>query len=363
MLVTGSFDASVGVWRSFGLGGSAARKANTREGREGGEFGGDSEQGGNAGEEEQEGDDEEEEWQYALVLEGHDSEIKSVAFTPSGNLLATASRDKSVWIWEEVAEDEWETVAVLQEHEGDVKCVAWGPEEEVLVSASYDGEVRVWREEGGEGEWGCVGVLKVGDGGTVWWVGFEGAGDPVVKGLLVGEKGREEREEGEGGGEKEWLERRRKAGPRLLTASADCLVRVWRRVPPPEREAVRNQYSIIKREGGGEEWVVEGVLPRAHTREVYAVGWGEGGRVVSGGGDGGVVVYEERWRGGQGEMGMGEGEGGTEWVVVARVVGAHGVFEVNHVSWLRGAVVGREGEECVVSTGDDGCVRVWAIES
>lgn len=56
----------------------------------------------------------------------------------------------------------------------------------------------------------------------------------------------------------------------------------------------------------------------------------------------------------------------TEWVVIAQIDGAHGVFEVNHVAWAprRDKKRGGDGEdeELIVTTGDDGKVKVWRLD-
>lgn len=75
--------------------------------------------------------DDEPEWDCSGTLEGHDSECKSVAFSHNGSLLASCSRDKSVWIWEVQPDSDFECLSVMMEHSQDVKSVAWHPKEEV----------------------------------------------------------------------------------------------------------------------------------------------------------------------------------------------------------------------------------------
>ena len=385
VLATGSFDASVGIWRNWELGNVARIQSGLGEDKTGlvGEDapagdglakGEDDEPNGvTAGQEKEEEDDED--WRFAIVLDGHESEVKSVAWSAGGNLLATCSRDKSVWIWEEVGPDDYETIAVLQEHNGDVKCVAWHPEEELLASASYDDEIRLWKEE--VDDWGCVAVLR-GHESTVWCVAWE----PVEVGVAgAGSNTQESRHHEEGdnttnnteGNETEtetetesqawqkWLQRRKTAGPRLISCSEDRSIKVWRHVPTERVQ--QSRLSIIRSANSDEEWVEEATLPSVHHCGIYAVVWGSTSglsRVVSTGGDGSVVVYEERWD---------AHARSTQWVVVARTDAAHGVFEVNHVTWARRRVKGpgngggeRSQEiECIVTTGDDGSVKAWDL--
>ena len=367
-LVTGSFDATAGLWSWNGDRNRQLERevavAATADDAPGGE----------------KDEGEEEDWEFNLVLEGHENEVKSVAFSPSGQYLATCSRDKSVWIWEdvggggggdgeiEIGDDdggEWETVAVLNEHEGDVKAVAWCPDvpgrasaargrysADVLASASYDNTVRIWREDA-DGEWVCVAVLE-GHAATVWGL--------------------------------QWEPRPRDARrfPRLLTHSADGTIRIWTLRQEEDEEAdednagggggVRSAWGGIPntmRRELREEWDCTAVLPAAHSRDVYSATWSaDTGLVASTGSDGIVALYAED-RDAPPPTGAADAEpappggpGPSGWQLLTTVAEAHGPYEVNHITWCKRFDPGtdRKGEEeMLVTTGDDGVIRPWQV--
>jgi WD40 repeat protein len=77
----------------------------------------------------------------SLAVARHDGDINSVAFSADGRFVATASRDQTIGVWDA------KTGAVvhrLSGHESEVESVAMGGDGATLASAAQDGGVRLW---------------------------------------------------------------------------------------------------------------------------------------------------------------------------------------------------------------------------
>jgi len=85
--------------------------------------------------------------QEILALKGHTGFVNSVAYSPDGKRLTSASSDKTVKVWDAATGQETLT---LKGHTGSVNCVAYSPDGQRLASAGQDGTVKVW--DAGTGE-------------------------------------------------------------------------------------------------------------------------------------------------------------------------------------------------------------------
>ena len=77
---------------------------------------------------------------------GHGRGLYRAYFSPDGRRLATASRDWTVKVWDVATGRE---LLTLSGHTYAVKSVAWSPDGRRLASASNDGSVRIWDAETG----------------------------------------------------------------------------------------------------------------------------------------------------------------------------------------------------------------------
>jgi hypothetical protein len=74
-------------------------------------------------------------------LEGHSNSVISVAFSPDGKTLASASADNTIKLWNLQSQ---KSIATLAGHSDSVFSVAWSPDGKTLASASDDNTIKVW---------------------------------------------------------------------------------------------------------------------------------------------------------------------------------------------------------------------------
>ncbi|SCV69775.1 BQ2448_1169 [Microbotryum intermedium] len=329
-LTTASFDSTVGVWSS-----STDKDDNEQTSTE---------------------------WETAGdSLEGHESECKAAQWSSDGSLLASCSRDKSVWVWEgALAEGEskpwWNPLLGLGTLQADsgIALLFWYsylrsatsspshgihktryvfPETQeieispltvlrtpnhtkLLASASYDDTIKLYAADPYDDEWSCVYTL-VGHTSTVWAISFS------------------------------------PCGTYLASAGDDRTIKIWQRSPKTS-PVETGQIGEAKREEGGRmgPWSAGGVRigikerwewklvasweDGLHSRTIYSLDWNrsgidekEGGlgTIVTGGGDGVINVLQM--------LKPSTSDEAPSYKLVSSVESSHGVSDVNHVAWCK----------------------------
>jgi WD40 repeat protein len=219
-------------------------------------------------------------WEQVAVLEGHENEVKSVAWSCGGQWLATCGRDKKVWVWERLQTgtgSEFECVSMLDGHTQDVKFVQWHPRyEQILFSGSYDDTVKVWGFDEDD-ECYCLHTLT-GHASTVWGIAVQD-NTPVDEDPS-----------------KPYYE----PPSRMLTCGSDLSLRLWEQdIPPGGKDRARG------------EWREKHILNGLHQFPIYSVSWNSdprvqcenilagtgiasGGLIATGGGDNTINILQIR---------------------------------------------------------------------
>ncbi len=79
-------------------------------------------------------------------LEGHDSWVNSLSFSPDGEILVTSSADGMVKLWNR----DGKLIYILRGYTDTVNSVSFSPDGKVLATGSADGKVKLWNIDTGK---------------------------------------------------------------------------------------------------------------------------------------------------------------------------------------------------------------------
>ena len=76
--------------------------------------------------------------------------VNYLNFHPSGEYMASCSKDMTIKLWRLNKEQEWKVYKTLQGHEHEVSCVEFlKPHGDYLISCSRDMSIRIWDSTSG----------------------------------------------------------------------------------------------------------------------------------------------------------------------------------------------------------------------
>lgn len=83
-------------------------------------------------------------WKCLKTLSAHSAWVRSVAFSPDGQFLASGSEDNTVKLW---SVNSGQEIATLYGHLGQVCCVAFSPDGNIIASTGQDKTIKLWHRK------------------------------------------------------------------------------------------------------------------------------------------------------------------------------------------------------------------------
>lgn len=77
---------------------------------------------------------------------GHQDQVLAIAFSPDGQILASGSADKTIRLW---SINTWQLPQIIEGHTGWVTAIALSPDGKILVSGSTDYTIKLWEMKTG----------------------------------------------------------------------------------------------------------------------------------------------------------------------------------------------------------------------
>ncbi len=110
--------------------------------------------------------------QCIKILQGHTSWVRTVTFSYNGKFLASSSDDHSIHLWK--LDNDYE-LRVLLGHSGTISSIAFSPDGTKLASGGMDQTLRLWDISTGQ----CLEILR-GHTDAIWSVAFSPDGNCIA---------------------------------------------------------------------------------------------------------------------------------------------------------------------------------------
>ena len=216
------------------------------------------------------------------VCFGHSSRITAIAWSPNGKLLASASYDKTVQIWDAA---NGHHLLTYKGHYQRVNALTWSPDSKYVASASDDQTVQIW-----EATTGQLSFTYYGHNGQVHTVAWSPDGQRIASGgddktvhvwhayshvLLYSYRNHTQRIQALA-----WSP----DGKRVASAGKDCKVQIWDPLKDQQKRSILSTF-LFPSQG-------QRTLERHHG-QIHALAWSPDGKhLASASSDHRVLVWD-----------------------------------------------------------------------